>query len=101
MGHVTRPRKWFTRQTRVSHWNERDSMLTSVTAKPPKFERYSSSGMQGSPTPPLWQPCAKRANGDRKADSTTAFRSIIVEGLPESSVRGRQVRPRTRGDDGR
>lgn len=40
---------------RVSHWNERLSTFTSSTLKPLKSRWYSSSGTQGSPTPPGWQ----------------------------------------------
>src|SRR5262245_39577878 len=54
-GQLTRPWKWFTRQMRVEHWNERDSMFSSCTLKPGNCVLYSSSGVHGSPTPPLWQ----------------------------------------------
>src|SRR5262249_38572266 len=53
------PWKWFTRQMRVAHWKERDSMFSSVTLKPWKSGLYSSSGMHGSPTPPLWHPIGR------------------------------------------
>src|SRR5690349_21846104 len=47
-GQLTRPWKWFTRQMRLAHWKERDSMFSSVTLKPAKSELYSSSGVHGS-----------------------------------------------------
>src|SRR5205085_2293548 len=55
-GQLTRPWKWFTRQTRVSHWKDRLSTFVSVTWKPLNASWYSSSGTHGSPTPPGAQP---------------------------------------------
>src|SRR5262245_56028428 len=60
-GQLTRPWKWFTRQMRVEHWKERDSMFSSDTLKPGNCVLYSSSGVQGSPTPPLWQAIGTKA----------------------------------------
>ena len=45
-------------QTRVSHWKERLSTFASCSPKPENVGVYSSSGTQGSPTPPGAQPTA-------------------------------------------
>ncbi len=94
-GQETRPRKRYTRQTRVSHWNERDSRLTSVAAKPGKLCWYSSSGIQGSPTPPLWQPWMWNAMPVTAARRTIDFLRIIVGRSVEVTKDGRGccVRP--------
>ena len=60
-GQLTRPWKWLTRQIRVEHWKDRDSMYTSEMSKPAKWATYSSSGVHGSPTPPPEQASGIRA----------------------------------------
>src|SRR5687767_5873558 len=72
-------------QTRVSHWNDLLSTLTSVSAKPLKVCWYSSSGTQGSPMPPLSQPSAERpskaANGKRNwREGRIIVLSTVVDG---------------------
>ena len=52
-GQLVRPWKWFTRQMRVAHSKDRDSMYDSSMWKPEKVASVSSSGTHGSPTPPL------------------------------------------------
>src|SRR4051812_21380981 len=69
-GQLTRPWKWFTRQMRLEHWNERDSMFSSWTLKPGKSTRYSSSGVHGSPMPP-----ELHATGSVASETTLAMAS--------------------------
>src|SRR5690606_3884980 len=62
---------------RVSHWNDLLSVLISLTANPLKLAWYSSSGMQGSPTPPLSHPKASNATTDTLARDLSAKARII------------------------
>src|SRR5688572_30933832 len=73
-GQLTRPWKWFTRQMRLSHWNDRDSMFSCVTWNPANSPRYSSSGMHGSPMPPVSQD-----DGRIATDATTPTASTLDE----------------------
>src|SRR5688572_28657721 len=75
---------------RVSHWNDLLSTFTSSSEKFANICVYSSSGVQGSPTPPLSQPSARRPS----ADTSQTMENFIVR-TPAEQVVGTRKRRRT------